>query len=389
VSNGNFFDKVAGLYQQINDINKQIDKVYNHAKNKEFRQGVSLAKLIVSGLKSANVPACQRMVLDISLKSKISTLETLATSWMLKIGEAEGLLSRGRSLEKAAESDPLDLQKLTDVLRNYQQAFTLLNEPDVKTALDNVKAKIKQRQTCMSLIQEGERLERDKLFIDALDAYRKAKRIFSTEDIEGKIRRCFQSSQKEAQYKLLLDRAIASACGGDFTGALTTIEAALRQFDRADGVALQQRLNNTIKGKQLYEAATLAEKEGNIEQALNLYDSALKTLPELEEAKVRWAVIAIKREDFNGAIKTLTGMDSPEASYMRGFSYAKLKNWEAAEREWQSLHRIEVATQIETLGKLQARESLLTMKTIEKCVEDGRLDNAETISLHYLNKFGT
>lgn len=383
-----FVDKVKSLYGQIRSINERVDEIYARARNKEYRSSTRNAEALLSQWRGFDVPICQRLVLDISLSKQMSDLESLLPGWREKIREVDSLLERGRGLELSCDSNPLDLQKLTEVLKVYQQAHALVNEPDIVAALDRAKSKIKQRQAFVGYVQEGERLEGEKQFKAALERYGRAKGIFHTEDIERKIMRCFELSQGEAKYKIQLDRSLRLAAGGDFTNAINTIETALGTFPRKDGQKLLARLRQVVSARDTFNRAMRAEGENKPEEAVRLYEEVTRTLPELKEANVRLAILAIERGDFDGAIKTLNNINSSEARYLRGFALAKQNKLTEAEKQWQFISYPQVREQAALLERLKNRERLATIRNIETCVAESRLFNAQAISLHYLNHFG-
>jgi tetratricopeptide (TPR) repeat protein len=302
--------------------------------------------------------------------------------------KANELYNQAKELEKKDTKNPYDLTNLKQALAVYKQCSKLVTHSAYINATNQCQKKIDDRLRFQNLISEGRKKAKNNYFREALHNFTQANKLFVTEELEGEISKCQESIKQQEKYEKILEQSAQIAKQGQFKEAVSLLKPALNGFPREDGHQLLTKLERVIKAKELYNLGLIAENTNNVGDAICKYEQALDLLPKFTECKIRLGLVTAK-ENPKQTISHLKEIEGQQAAYIRGFTYAQLGNWQQANREWKSIHNDVINSQREILKSLAERDRLSQIKEIESAVDNNQLMIAKTLSLEFINKFGS
>lgn len=302
--------------------------------------------------------------------------------------KANKLYNQAKELEKKDTQNPYDLKKLQEALAVYQQCSKLVNHPEFIKAANQCQKKIDDRHRFQNLVSEGRKKAKSNCCREALHNFTQAKKLFVTKELEDEISKCQQSIEQQENYEQILEKSAQVARQGQFEAAINLLESALDEFSREDGQQLLTKLQRVIRAKDLYKLGLITEKKGEVRDATTNYKQALDLLPEFTECRIRLGLINIQHSP-QQTITYLEEIEGEQAAYLRGFAYTQLGNWQQANREWRSISKASVEVQCHALKNLAERDRLLKIKEIELAVDGNNIEIAKTLSLEFINKFGS
>lgn len=193
----------------------------------------------------------------------------------------------------------------------------------------------------------------------------------------------------EREYDAAFQRARWLATEGRFEEAIALFDPVNRQFYNPQGTALLNRVRQIVEGRNCFRLGLLAEKGENFEVACQHYDRAVTFAPEWgEECAIRQGIVAIKTQNWAGAIARVEGIEGEQAAYIRGFAKMQLGDYQKADLAWEGLRYPEVQGQREILGRLRDRERSSLKRQIQQQVEAGDFVTAESLSQAVLQQWG-
>ncbi len=302
--------------------------------------------------------------------------------------KANKLYNQAKELEKKDTQNPYDIKKLKEALAVYKQCSKLVNHPEFIKAANQCQKKIDDRLRFKNLLSEGREKAKSNYFREALHNFTQAKKLFVTKELEDEISKCQQSIEQQENYEKILVQSAQTARQGQFEAAINLLKPALDQFYREDGQQLLTKLEQVIRAKDLYKLGLIAEKKGDVRDATTNYKQALDLLPEFTECKIRLGLINVQHSP-QQTVTYLEKIEGEQAAYIRGFAYAQLGNWQQANREWRSISKVSVEVQCHALKNLAERDRLSQIKEIESTVDNKDFEIAKTLSLEFINKFGS
>ena len=256
-------------------------------------------------------------------------------------------------------------------------------------ALNKCQKKIDDYRKFHNFVDVARKQVKQKLFKEALANFLKADAICFVDKLEAEIIKCQENISQQNNYEKALKKSARIAKQGRFQEAIAIVEPELVKFNRDDGRQLLAKLQRICSAKECYRLGLLAERNGIAEGAIKQYNEALRTLPELIECQTRLAILNIKTNNSERAIHCLQGINNTQADYLRGFAYSQLGNWQQANRKWLSINRVSVDIQRSLLKQIIDRDRLSSIIEIEKLVDEGQLEIAKTLSLEFIQKFGS
>lgn len=319
------------------------------------------------------------------------------------INKLNQLIFRAEILEDRDKQNPFEVEELVKSLDLYERAYylicnsTLGGIADILGCIDKekwsnkirkLKAKIQNRNRFQQLFFQGKKQAQNKFFDLALNSFKEANTLFTTEELKNEIDYCNSEIQKQEKYEKIINDANDLAFEGKFQEAINLLQPALIEFSRADGQKLLTKLERIVRGRECFLAGIKFEREEQLYEAKNKYKQALELIPELVECRIRLAIIAVKFNDFTEILYVLDNVTGDTAAYIRGFAYAKQKNWQQANREWRSLSHDNVKAQCQIIKNLVRRDRLLIIRKIEEFIDNNNLQEARTTSLDFIQKFG-
>lgn len=302
--------------------------------------------------------------------------------------------------EALAETSPpeiiiLDrsLQRCKNTIKKISE--NSLNSKQVKHQLQicqnlvvELTKEIGKRQNYISIVKEANKHEKEKYYKKALLFYKKAITFYSLSELTEAISRCKDQAYSETVYELALKEAEHNAIELRAKAAINILEKALDQFSRLDGHNKLQQIKVAYNARQMFRKGLQAEKQGNLNQALNFYECAGELDSQILLYKIRLATVAIKLFKWETAISVLQNEKGETTSYLRGFAQAKLGNFKQASIDWKSHQHIKVQEQYQVLNQIFQRQQLFSLRGIELAVKENNLLRAEMLSKKHLKEFG-
>ena len=305
-----------------------------------------------------------------------------------KHDRANKLYNQAKELEKKDTENPLVLTQLNHALALYKQCNKLVNHSTYIKAANQCQKKIDDSKKFQNLFALGKKKTKQGFFKEALDDFLKAKRLFAIEELKDEISKCQQSIKQQENYEKILEQSTQLAVRGQFQEAINFLKPALHEFSREDGQQLLTKLERVIQAKELFNLGLIGEKAGDFNQAQVQYEQALNLLPEFTECKIRLSAITVETHP-NKAISYLERTEGEQAAYIHGFAHTRLRNWQQAYREWKAINSNQISSQREIIKSLAERDRLSKIKEIESAIDCNKFEIAKTLSLEFIDKFGT
>ena len=341
----------------------------------------------------------------------------------IKHEKVEKLYIEAKELERKNNNDPYKAVQLKQALTLYKQCLRLSERPEYivflslvkytiilfnkkeilkeentvfrdgkkcyKQAVDRCQRKIDNYRKFHDFVDLAREQVKEKHFKQALANFLKADAICFVDRLEAEIIECKDNIKHQENYEKDLKQSARIASQGRFQEALDILKPIVNKFPRQDGQQLLAKLERVKQAKGLYNLGLFAEEKSNLEEARTKYEKALDLLPEFTECKIRLSILAIKQKP-QQAIYYLQALEGEQASYIRGFAYAQLGNWQQADREWRSISQVSVEViQRPMLKRLAERDRLNSIREIEKLLDRGQIETAKSVSIEFIKKFGS
>ena len=316
----------------------------------------------------------------------------------------EKLYIKAKELERKNNNDPYRAVQLKQALTLYRQCQRLSDKPEYtvflllvkytiilfnkkeilkeentvfrdgkkcyKQAIDRCQQKIDNYRKFHDLIGLAREQVKQKHFKEALTNFLKADTICFVDNLEAEMIECLDNIKQQESYEKDFKKSARIAKQGRFQEALDLLRPIVNKFPRQDGQQLLAKLEQIRQAKGLYNLGLFAEEKSNLEEARTKYEKALNLLPEFTECKIRLSILNVKHKP-QQAIYYLQAVGGEQASYIRGFAYAQLGNWQQADREWRSISKVNVEViQRPLLKRLAERDRLNSIWEIEKLVDN-------------------
>lgn len=305
-----------------------------------------------------------------------------------RLNKANNIYAQARKVEGMDTGDPYDLTKLKEAFALYEKCQKLVNNYSYIKSANQCQKKIDTRKRFQYLLSIGRKKARKSYFREALQDFTEAKTLFNISELEGEISKCQDGIKPQENYEAGFKKSAQIARKGKFQEAIDLLKPTLDRFSREDGQQLLSKIQQVISAKELYKSGLSAENTNKFHIAISKYEQALNLLPEFIECKIRLGAITVTANP-NKAISYLEGIEKEQAAYIRGFAYAQLGNWQEANREWRSIEHSVITSQREILKSLAERDRLSQIKEIELAVDHNNIEIAKTLSLEFINKFGS
>ncbi len=293
--------------------------------------------------------------------------------------------------------NPFDTDLLLAAIEYYHQSYLLVNKDSYLQSIDSLQIEIDRRQEFKSLFRTATKYFHDKYFGSALTTLFLAQELYSPPQLVQTISECEDLARDEQAYLKSLDEAKQLSHAGKFNDALNIIALAVAKFSRQDGADLQVKLNRVIAATEQLNLGNTQRKSGDINAAKYHYSAAIQLVAEWKEPQLKLAMIEAQAGETGAAIDRLATIDTLETKCLEGLLHSKQGAYQQAREIWSKLDSVSAAL----AGRDLVREywQLSSNETIEQCrliqpqikqlVDRGELEQARTISLEFINQFGS
>ncbi len=285
--------------------------------------------------------------------------------------------------------NPFDTDLLLAAIEYYHQCYLLINRESYLQSIDSLQIEIDRRQEFKSLFQTATKYFHDKYFEKALTTLFLAQTLYSPPQLVKTIAECEALARDERVYLKSLDEAQKLSHTGKFNDALDIIVLAAAKFSRQDGADLQVKLNRVIAATGQLRSGNERQKSGDIAAAKYHYSAALQLMPEWKEPQLQLAMIEAQTGETSAAIKRLATIDNSQTKCLEGLLYSKKGRYQQAREIWSKLDRNLVREYWQLISNETIEQCNLIQPKIKQLVDRGELEQARTISLEYINQFGS
>lgn len=308
-------------------------------------------------------------------------------SWRYHVEISEKFISKAHKILNNV-SDKMNVSDLSLAVTYYTKSYQYCPIPEIQLAKEKCENLLKWHKTFNHFFQTGTKLERQKYYKRALEYYQAASRIFHHPSVISAIKKIENRVAEEEKMENMLSQAKSLFYDGHINDCIGILEGANSKFNRSDISYLLSHLKQIKHGILSFESGLNLEKAENYIESKKQYKISMDCLPAFTETLFRLASVYIKSENWGEAILLLNSVSGERASYLRGFAYAKQKQWQEANRQWQQIDNVLAQEQRRLLGTLVERERLEVMQQIEYYVQNDDLDIALTLSYTFIEKFG-
>ncbi len=303
--------------------------------------------------------------------------------------QADLLIRQAKDALAKDNCNPFDLDLLTAAVEYYHQSYLLSSSYLCLNAIEELEMEIERRRQFQSLFRQATDDFHFKRFGDAAIGLAAARELYAPPQLLATIDRCHQEYEREKVYLQSLDRAKKLSFAGKFRDALSVVNAAVAEFDREDGERLQISLNRAIAAREQLNLGKIEHQLGDFTAAQAHYRSALTLLPQWREPKLRLATIAARTAEIDTSIDLLVEIDLPHARRLLGWLYLRQQQYLQAHTVWTDADRELMYEYGREVANTNQAQRQLIQPRIQQLIESGNLDRARSLSLEFLDRFGS
>jgi hypothetical protein len=382
----NLIAKTKLIFAQVQTDKENLQQAEIHADQKNLLASVKICEQILASWQK-NVFWLEKWLQKIALGGFLQEVQTKLIKWREIINEAKEKESLAKNLLKIDQGNPWEIYTYSQALTLYQQSLLLVNNSECLTAVKICEQEILRREKYQKLVLLGQEKTTKYLYKDALILYNQAYRMYQTDKLKKMIINCKEKSKLEEIYNGKIEQVNEAITEGKIGIAIAMLENLLSTFPKTEGKELLAKLKTRKTGQELYLQGLQAEKAGNYQLAISKYIQLIKIFPEGANYRLRLSIVHIKMKNWPAAIASVMTINNRQASYIRGFAYAQQKNWYQAYQEWQHLGDATIQKQKEILKLLVNRDRIEAIKEIEILIDAGKIAEAKTASLTFIQKF--
>ncbi|MBD2293502.1 peptidase M, neutral zinc metallopeptidase site [Anabaena sphaerica FACHB-251] len=371
----------------LDSLKEASQKAAQQAQKKQLREAVTTAETALN-LWAKKTSLWERLLGKLLIGNLVDTLEQQLVEWRKKVAQADKLAAQAQVILKDDPGDPLETRFLTSAIALYRLHTQIISDESISQVIEECKQVLKQRQQFQLLLTQAKSQAENLFFKNAIAIYKYAETLYPTGTIKQAISDAQTQVFQEEIYNSALQKAQQAESKGKLRVAIALLDSALSNFPRTDGFDLLQKLKSKVKAQELFFQGLAAEKAGDFPVAQSLYESAKSLLQNPTDCQIRLGLVAIKMQDWANALSHLQNLSGEQAAYLRGFALAQQGNLQSAYREWQVVSALAITEQREILKRISQHQRLLSLQNIEQLVNAKNLEQAQTASRKFIQKFG-
>ena len=334
------------------------------------------------------------------LNSQISKLREAIQAWKIeqKRQTAEGdrhqraelLIQQAKSAIVQDNYNPFNIDLLLTAIQYNQESYSLVNKVSCLQGIDNIQIEIDRRHQFQTIFNTANTYFHLKQFRQALDNFLLAQELYSPQRLVQTIAECREQTHSEDIYLQSIAEAKTLSYAGKFRDALRIVNDAVAKFPNPSGETLQFKLGRIIAAKEQINLGEIEQKNGDLSAAKSHYLAALTLLPEWNKPKLKLVAIELKIGEIDCGIERLATLESPKTKYLEGLLCTRQQQYQQAELAWSSVaNRDLVREHRQIISKLTIAQFQLIQPQIKQSIERGELEQARTLSLNFIDRFGS
>jgi hypothetical protein len=306
-----------------------------------------------------------------------------------RIERAELLIKQAKLAIGKDTANPFDHSELLLTAINfYKKSYLLINKDSCIQAIEGIQLEIDRRHQFQTLFRDATEKFYHKQFGSALTILFLAQQLYSPPQLTKTIAECEELAKAEKIYLQSLTEARALSYAGKFRDAIVVIDLALVKFPRQDGEDLKVRLNRVVAAKEQLNLGKIEQRIGDTITAKYHYCAAIHLLPDWNEPKLQLAIIEAQSEASSAVIEQLAISDYPQTKCLEGLLYTKQGQYDRARKIWSKLD-LQMVRSYDRAGSHEIEQCKLVQTQIKQLVDQGELEQARTVSLELIGRFGS
>ena len=305
--------------------------------------------------------------------------------------QVESLIKQAKSAiaQDTETYDPFDTKLLIVAIEYYHQSYLLISKDSYLQSIDSLQLEIDRRHNFQHLFRTATKYFYDKYFEKALATLQSAQKLYSLPQLVKTIAECEDLARDEKSYLESLAVAKQLSFEGKFSEALSIVVLAVSKFPRQDGADIQVSLNRVIAATEQLKLGNNHRKSGDMIAAKYHYSAALQLMPEWKEPQLKLAIIEAQTGENGAAIDRFATIDSPDTKCLEGLLHSHQGAYQQAREIWSKLDRNLMREYWHLISTETVEQCKLIQPQIKQLVDRGELEQARTISLEFINQFGS
>jgi hypothetical protein len=306
-----------------------------------------------------------------------------------QIAEATLLIQEAKSAIHRDTYNPFNTDLLLTAIEYYRRSQALIGNNICLQQIEDIQREIDRRLQFQALFETATGYFHLQKYRQALSTLFTAQELYSPRRLLQTIVEYQEYTKAEDIYFQSLTEAKTLSYAGKFREALNVVNDATAKFPHPDGENLQFKLSRVIAAKEQLNLGNIERKIGDTTAAKSHYSAALTLMPEWSDPKSKLAIIETKAGQIDAGIERLSTIDRPEVKYLEGLLYIQRQEYHKAQLAWSKLDLNVVQAHSQILADIAQEESNLARLKIKQLVDGGNLEGARTISLDFIDQFGS
>jgi tetratricopeptide (TPR) repeat protein len=313
----------------------------------------------------------------------------LAEKNRVQADQANDLIQQAKNAIDLDTYNPFEIDLLLKAIDYYQKSYLLVNNPSCTQASENIQFEIDRRHQFQTLFRIATAHFHHKRFREALTNLLSAQELYSPQQLVQTIADCQEKARDEDNYFRSLDIAKELSYAGKLRDALALVNDAVAKFNCEHGENLQLKLHRAIAAKEQLTLGTIEEKLGDLAEAKLHYLAAISLMPDWQEPQLKIAIVEVKNGEISQGIDRLETIDNPDTKLLAGLLYTQQQEYQKAREIWSKVDQGLVQEYWQALSNITQEQQRLIQPQIKQLVDRGDLEQARTLSLEFINKFGS
>jgi hypothetical protein len=328
---------------------------------------------------------------NINLDTIILTLDIWKSQGQKKnqMELAKLLIQEAKSAVNRDTYDPFDTNMLLSAIAYYRESHLLIENSSCLQAIDNLQIEIDRRHRFQALVRTAVEHFQLKQFRQAVNTLLLARELYAPQRLIQTIAEYQEYTKTEDVYLQSIADAKILSYAGKFREALTIVNDAVAKFPNPDGENLKFKLSRVIAAKEQLSLGNIEQKISDLNTAKSHYLAALTLMPEWSQPKLKLAIVETQSGQIDTGIERLASIDRPQVKYLEGLLHVQKQQYQIARAVWSKLDRNSVQEYSQILARIAREKSQLWRSQIRQLVEQGDLERAKTLSLDFLDRFGS
>ncbi len=302
--------------------------------------------------------------------------------------QAEASIRQAKQEIERDTYSPFEIDRLLLAIDFYQESYRIVNNSSCIQAIENIQLEIDRRQQFQVLFRTATEHFHHQRFSAALTDLLAAQALYSPQKLIETIGECQEKVRIQTEYFQALDKAKELSYAGKLRDALELVNVAVAEFTCAEGENLQFKLSRAIAAREQLRLGSIEQSLGDLAAAKSHYSAAISLMPGWQEPELKIAIIELKTGSIDEGLARLVNIDDPRTKFLEGSIYTQRQEYQSARAAWAKVDRELVREYWQMLSNMTQEQQKLIQPQIKALVEQQELEQARTLSLDFIDKYG-